>query len=63
MEALTAKSGGSSGVLRGDAIIAAVKSSGVDYVLSVPDITTSSALLAPIAKDKDLRLIRVCKEP
>jgi sulfopyruvate decarboxylase subunit alpha len=62
MDALTAKGGGSSGVLRGDAIIAAVKSSGVDYVLSVPDITTSAALLAPIAKDKDLRLIRVCKE-
>jgi sulfopyruvate decarboxylase subunit alpha len=62
MDALTAKSGGSSGLLRGDAIIAAIKSSGIDYVLSVPDITTSSALLAPIAKDKNLRLIRVCKE-
>jgi sulfopyruvate decarboxylase TPP-binding subunit len=62
MDALTAKGGSSSGVLRGDAIIAAVKASGIDYVLSVPDITTSSALLAPIAKDKSLRLIRVCKE-
>jgi sulfopyruvate decarboxylase subunit alpha len=60
--AVTAKSGDSSGVLRGDAIIAAIKSCGIDYVLSVPDITTSSALLAPIAKDKNLRLIRVCKE-
>jgi sulfopyruvate decarboxylase subunit alpha len=62
MDAPTAKGGSSSGVLRGDAIIAAVKSSGIHYVLSVPDITTSSALLAPIAKDKSLRLIRVCKE-
>ena len=28
----------------------------------MPDITTSSGLLAPIAQDKTLRLIRVCKE-
>ena len=48
--------------LSGAAIIAAVKASGIDYVLSVPDITTSAGLLAPIAQDKDLRLIRVCKE-
>jgi sulfopyruvate decarboxylase subunit alpha len=39
-----------------------VKASGIDFVLSVPDITTSSGLLAPITKDKSLRLIRVCKE-
>ena len=48
--------------LDGGGIIAAIKASGIDYVLSVPDITTSAGLLAPIAKDKDLRLIRVCKE-
>lgn len=48
--------------LSGNAIIAAIKASGIEYVLSVPDITTSSGLLAPIARDKDLRLIRVCKE-
>jgi sulfopyruvate decarboxylase subunit alpha len=48
--------------LSGNAIIAAIKASGIEYVLSVPDITTSSGLLAPIAQDKDLRLIRVCKE-
>ena len=35
---------------------------GIEYVLSVPDIATSSGLLAPIAHDKELRLIRVCKE-
>ena len=28
----------------------------------MPDITTSSGLLAPIAHDRELRLIRVCKE-
>ncbi|MFZ0524352.1 MAG: decarboxylase [Xanthobacteraceae bacterium] len=48
--------------LRGDRIIAAIKASAIEYILSVPDITTSSGLLAPIAQDKDLRLIRVCKE-
>jgi sulfopyruvate decarboxylase TPP-binding subunit len=51
-----------SGVLSGGLIIGAIKTSGIKYVLSVPDITTSSGLLAPIAQDKDLRLIRVCKE-
>jgi sulfopyruvate decarboxylase subunit alpha len=60
MEARAPKSG--SGQLSGGAIIAAVKASGIDFVLSVPDITTSSGLLAPITKDKSLRLIRVCKE-
>src|SRR6516162_1793325 len=48
--------------LSGAAIIAAIKLSGVEYILSVPDITTSSGLLAPIAQDKTLRRIRVCKE-
>jgi len=48
--------------LDGGKIIAALKASGIDYILSVPDIVTSSGLLAPIARDKELRLIRVCKE-
>jgi len=48
--------------LSGGAIIAAMKASGIEYVLAVPDIVTSSGLLAPIAQDKELRLIRVCKE-
>lgn len=48
--------------LHGGAIIDAVKASRIEYVLSVPDIVTSSGLLAPIARDKDFRLIRVCKE-
>jgi sulfopyruvate decarboxylase subunit alpha len=48
--------------LSGGAIIAAIKASGIEYVLSVPDIVTSGGLLAPIARDQDLRLIRVCKE-
>jgi sulfopyruvate decarboxylase TPP-binding subunit len=51
-----------SAVLSGGKIIAAIKASGVDYILSVPDIVTSSGLLTPIADDKALRLVRVCKE-
>src|SRR6202795_1073127 len=53
---------GASVALRGSTIIAAIKASGIEYVLSVPDIVTSSGLLRPIAEDKALRLIRVCKE-
>jgi sulfopyruvate decarboxylase subunit alpha len=48
--------------LDGERIIAAIKASGIEYVLSVPDITTSSGLLAPIAHDREFRLVRVCKE-
>lgn len=48
--------------LDGARIIAAVKAGGIEYVLALPDITTSSGLLAPIADDKELKLIRVCKE-
>ena len=48
--------------LSGAGIIAAIKASGIQYILSVPDITTSSGLLAPIAHDPQFRLIRVCKE-
>ncbi|MBI1201280.1 MAG: decarboxylase [Rhodopseudomonas sp.] len=48
--------------LSGSRILAAVKASGVSFVLSVPDITTSDGLLRPLANDKELRLIRVSKE-
>lgn len=43
-------------------MVSAVKAAGVDYVLSVPDIVTSSGLLFPISEDPAFRLIRVCKE-
>ena len=39
--------------LSGAGIIAAIKASGIEYVLSVPDIVTSAGLLAPIARDKE----------
>ena len=48
--------------LHGADILAAVKQSGVKFILSVPDIVTSAGLLRPISRDPDLRLIRVCKE-
>src|SRR5271156_2367382 len=48
--------------LDGASIIAAIKAGGIEYVLSVPDIVTSAGLLAPLARDKELKLIRVCKE-
>ena len=48
--------------LTGSNILAAIKDSGVEFVLAVPDIHTSKGLLFPIAADKDLRLVRVCKE-
>jgi len=48
--------------LHGSRILAAIKDSGVEFVLSVPDIVTSSGLLRPIAQDAALRLVRVCKE-
>jgi sulfopyruvate decarboxylase TPP-binding subunit len=48
--------------LQGSAIIAAIKASGIEFILSVPDIVTSAGLLRPISRDSDLRLVRVCKE-
>src|SRR5579864_1331375 len=51
-----------SGSLPGPAIIAAVKSAGIRFVMAVPDIVSSEGLLHPISRDPELRLIRVCKE-
>lgn len=48
--------------LTGRSIIEAVHRSGVEYILSVPDITTSEGLLYPLAGDGRFRLLRVCKE-
>jgi sulfopyruvate decarboxylase subunit alpha len=48
--------------LKGSSLLAAIKQSGVEFVLAVPDIHTSKGLLFPIADDPALRLVRVCKE-
>jgi sulfopyruvate decarboxylase TPP-binding subunit len=63
MDAQTANAAGQARVeLNGSSIIAAIKASGIEFVLSVPDIVTSSGLLRPIANDKSFKLVRVCKE-
>jgi sulfopyruvate decarboxylase subunit alpha len=48
--------------LSGQSIIAEIKAAKIDFVISVPDITTSEGLLRPLAKLSDPRLIRICKE-
>ncbi len=48
--------------LHGAGIIAEIKKSGVETVISLPDRTTAEGLLHPIAADPSLRHVRVCKE-
>jgi sulfopyruvate decarboxylase TPP-binding subunit len=52
----------SAAMLNGSSIIAAVKASGIEFLLSVPDIVTSEGLLRPLAQDPAIRHVRVCKE-
>jgi sulfopyruvate decarboxylase subunit alpha len=49
-------------VLLGSSIIAEIKASRIEFVVSVPDITTSEGLLRPLSQFATPRLIRVCKE-
>jgi sulfopyruvate decarboxylase TPP-binding subunit len=60
--ATTTKADDTQVTLTGAKVIAAVKQSGVEFILAVPDIVTSKGLLFPVAADKDLKLVRVCKE-
>jgi sulfopyruvate decarboxylase TPP-binding subunit len=48
--------------LSGESIIREIKAGGIQFVISVPDITTSEGLLRPLAKQTDPRLVRICKE-
>lgn len=48
--------------LSGVAIIDAIKRSGIEFVISVPDRVTSESVLRPLASDTELKLVRVCKE-
>jgi sulfopyruvate decarboxylase subunit alpha len=62
------------GGLSGDSIIREINESGIEFVISVPDITTSEGLLRPLARGPSRpkdgvaslahgpRLIRICKE-
>src|SRR3954465_9078339 len=49
-------------VLLGGSIIRPIEGSNIEFVVSVPDITTSDGLLRPLAQAKNPRLIRICKE-
>ena len=46
--------------LRGASIIREIKASRIEFVVSVPDITTSEGLLRPLSQGSDPRLVRVC---
>jgi sulfopyruvate decarboxylase subunit alpha len=48
--------------LLGSSIIAEIKASRIEFVVSVPDITTSEGLLRPLSQATTPRLIRICKE-
>jgi sulfopyruvate decarboxylase TPP-binding subunit len=48
--------------LSGASILNALKAAGIEYVISVPDLTTSEGVLRPLAKDSQLKLVRVCRE-
>jgi sulfopyruvate decarboxylase subunit alpha len=48
--------------LSGQSIISEIKASGIQFVISVPDITTSEGLLRPLSKMSDPKFIRICKE-
>jgi sulfopyruvate decarboxylase TPP-binding subunit len=52
----------SSDGLLGGSIIREIAASRIEFVVSVPDITTSEGLLRPLAQMKAPRLIRICKE-
>ena len=48
--------------LQGGSILREIKTSGIEFVISVPDITTSEGLLRPLSQGTAPRLIRICKE-
>jgi sulfopyruvate decarboxylase subunit alpha len=48
--------------LSGAGIFDQIRTSGVEFVISVPDITTAAGLLTRLEKSDAPRLVRVCKE-
>jgi sulfopyruvate decarboxylase subunit alpha len=50
------------GSLKGSSIIREIAASGIEFVISVPDITTSEGLLRPLSQRTAPRLVRICKE-
>ena len=69
----SAAAGLTAGGLSGDSIIQEIVASGVQFVVSVPDITTSEGLLRPLARGQSRpedgvaslayapKLVRICK--
>ena len=53
---------GANGGPSGASILREIGASGIEYVVSVPDITTSEGLLRPLASGAGPKLIRICKE-
>jgi sulfopyruvate decarboxylase subunit alpha len=47
---------------RGSEIVAALKRARVEFVVALPDIVTSDALLWPLSRDPGMTLVRICKE-
>ena len=50
------------GTLRGAVLIEAIKASGVDFVVALPDIVTCEGVLWPLTRDPAMRVVQVCKE-
>ena len=48
--------------LVGTEIIKQLNQSNIEYVLSVPDITTSENILKPLINNNEIKVIQVCKE-
>jgi sulfopyruvate decarboxylase TPP-binding subunit len=48
--------------LSGRTIIGALKQARIEFVVALPDATMSEHVLWPLSKDKDFKLVRVCKE-
>jgi sulfopyruvate decarboxylase subunit alpha len=49
--------------IRGSAIVEAIRASGIEFVVALPDITTVQALLKPLVERQSPPVIRVCREP
>lgn len=62
MTNISTKSAAGEIALNGAAIIDRVKQSGIDFVVSVPDIVSCENVLWPMTKDPELTVVPVCKE-
>jgi sulfopyruvate decarboxylase subunit alpha len=47
---------------QGSAMLEAIRASGIEFIVALPDITTVQALLKPLVEAQAPRVVRVCKE-